>query len=199
MPLCELPPLLSAAVCAPAETPPAAPIRPDNPPNLIALAYRIGTFGSFRRAMLDDLVVTLAGWKESAGQDYATTLVELWAYIADILTFYQERIANEAYLLTATQADSVHRLVELIGYWPSPGAAASTLLAFTAAQGKPLTIRAGLRTSSKPVPGRRPAVFETDVAISAQSEHNRIPLASSVPSNQFADPGAIHDLLHGQP
>ena len=49
----------------------------------------------------------------------------------DILTFYQERLANESYLRTATQLDSLTQLSRLIGYQPSPGIAASTYLAFT--------------------------------------------------------------------
>src|SRR5438477_1538474 len=44
-----------------------------------------------------------AAWREGAHGDYQTMFVELWAYLADILTFYQERIANEAFVPTATQ------------------------------------------------------------------------------------------------
>ena len=48
----------------------------------------------------------------------------MWAYLGDILTFYQERIANEAYLRTSVQARSTAMLVSLIGYRPGPGRAA---------------------------------------------------------------------------
>ena len=59
--------------------------------------------------------------------------------VLDILTFYQERLANESYLRTATQLRSLTRIGRLIGYQPSPGVAASTYLAFTlkAATGLP--------------------------------------------------------------
>ena len=51
--------------------------------------------------------------------------------MCDILTFYQERIANEAYLRTATERVSIGELAKLIGYKLRPGLAASVALAFT--------------------------------------------------------------------
>src|SRR5262245_30259735 len=105
-PLCTLPPAPPAGCCDPPPAPPAAPIRPDNAPGLSAIRYRIGTFTTFRRAMLDAMAgppppPPFANWHEGTAGDYLTALVELWAYLADILTFYQERIYNEAYLPTA--------------------------------------------------------------------------------------------------
>ena len=49
----------------------------------------------------------------------------------DVLAFYQERLANESFLRTATERRSILELARLIGYQPSPGVAASTWLAFT--------------------------------------------------------------------
>jgi predicted phage baseplate assembly protein len=193
--------------CDPPAQPPAAPLRPYNPPGLSAIAYRIGTFSSFRQAMLDDvarpnLLYYLVDaeqatpnpferWRAGAEGDYHTMLIELWAYLADILTFYQERIANEAYLPTATQRDSSLRLAELIGYRPSPGAAASALVAFTVAKDKAVTIAGSFRVGSRATPERPAAVFETAAAITALGAHSAIPLSARAPTNQFA---ALSDL-----
>ena len=68
----------------------------------------MGTFASFREAMIQALGSTIvdAGGNESrpltgltarTPDDFGIALIEMWAYIADILTFYQERIANEVY------------------------------------------------------------------------------------------------------
>jgi predicted phage baseplate assembly protein len=127
-----------------------------------------------------------ARWHEGMGGDYHTTLIELWAYLADILTFYQERIANEAYLSTATQRDSLRRLAELVGYRPQPGSAATALLAFTIEKQKIVTIPAGFRAGSKAKPGKQAAVFETEDAILALGSHSAIPLSMVAPTNQFA-------------
>lgn len=118
--------------------------------------------------------------------DYQTMFVELWAYLADVLTFYQERIANEAFLQTATQSDSLLRLCRLIDYRPNPGASASALLAFTVEKDKSVLIPAGHRASNKPVPGKAPAVFETESAYMAIGQHSAIPVSATAPMNQFA-------------
>jgi predicted phage baseplate assembly protein len=184
--LCELPAVTAAGCCDPPASIAAAPVRPDNPPGRTTLMYRIGTFSSFRRAMLDELGRLLPTWRENPGaRDYGMTLLELWAYIADVLTFYQERIANEAYLPTAIQRASLGRLAELVDYHPAPGAAAGGLLAFTLAKGKVVDIPARLRVASKPAAGKPAATFETDAAITARAEHSAIPLAPLQVVNQF--------------
>jgi len=114
----------------------AAPVVPSNPPGKAQIAYRIGDFASFRAAMLERLVSAdlfsdcplnpFRDWRDRGGTDYATIFLELWAYVGDVLTFYQERIANEAFVQTATQRDSVLRLARLVEYRPRPGAAWKT-------------------------------------------------------------------------
>jgi uncharacterized phage protein gp47/JayE len=160
------------------------------------LQYRIGTFPMFRQAMLDDLTAWLPALRAGvAGASYGTMLVELWAYVADVLAFYQEQIANEAFIGTATQRSSLFRLAELIGYRPKPGASGSAILAFTLAPGKTLTIPQGLRTGSKPAGGHPAATFETDAPIAARAEHNRIPLAAAAAANQFASLSALVNVF----
>ena len=61
--------------------------------------------------------------------DYAITLIELFSAMGDVLTFYNERIANDLYLRTARERDSVLRLVRLIGSQLRPGLAATAMLA----------------------------------------------------------------------
>ena len=206
-PLCVLPPDSDPGCCAPAVQPPAAPVLPVNPPGLSAIRYRIGTFTSFRRAMLDrvpspDLLgpgtpSPFAGWHEGTAGDYQTALIELWAYLADILTFYQERIANEALLPTAIQRDSLRRLAELIGYRARPGAAASALLALTVEKGRSVAVPAGFRIGSRAAPGKPAAVFETDAALGALGDYSAIPMSSVAPTNQFGALGSFGIVFGG--
>ncbi len=197
-PLCVLPQEATGGCCEPPAQAPAAPLVPYNAPGLSTIQYRIGAFSSFRRAMLDEVadphlldllgvtVNPFAAWHEGMDGDYQTMFIELWAYLADILTFYQERIANEAYLPTATQRDSLLRLVQLINYRPNPGAGASASLAFTVEKGKLVSIPASFRVSSKAAPGKPAAVFEAAAAINAYGENSAIALSAVAPTNQFA-------------
>ena len=203
-PLCVPPPDPPAGCCDAGAPAPAAPVTIVNPPGLSAIRYRVGTFTSFRRAMLDavarpDLLGAtpnpFARWHEGTDADYHTVFLELWAYLADVLTFYQERIANEAFIATATQRDSLLRLAGAIGYRPLPGAGAGALVAFTVESGKTVTVPARFRVGSRAQPGRVAAVFETEGAVIARGEHSAIPLAATAPVNQFAPLRSFETLL----
>ena len=108
------------------------PASVENPPALEALAYRVGTHGTFKQSMLARLSSSehpaLAGLTTRDDDDFSIGLLDSWATVADVLTFYQERIANESYLRTATERLSVRGLARLIGYRLKPGVAASAYL-----------------------------------------------------------------------
>jgi hypothetical protein len=89
-------------------------------------------------------------------------MTEWWAYLADILTFYNERVANQAYLHTADLPESVNRLIQLLGYRRRPGIGAFGILAALATGPNPFTLLQGFQIQSKPGPGEQPQVFELD-------------------------------------
>ena len=106
-------------------TAPAAPAI-NNPPALSAIAYRIGTQPLFKARMKAALGTRpeLLGLTARYDSDPSIALVDAWATVLDVLTFYQERIATEGYLRTATETQSVYSLAAEISYVPSPGVAA---------------------------------------------------------------------------
>ena len=104
-----------------------------NRPGLSTIAYRIGDYEAFRQRLISRLalrlkpeIATLASLTTREQDDAAIALIDAWSVVADVLTFYQERIANEGYLSTATERLSVLELTRAIGYKLSPGGAAST-------------------------------------------------------------------------
>ncbi|MGQ9482272.1 MAG: putative baseplate assembly protein [Chloroflexus sp.] len=145
-----------------------------NPPAQPALHYRLGTHQSFLRRMIARLAQQpvadgrrpLAMLTTRDPADPSLALLDAAATLADVLTFYQERIANEGFLRTATERQSVLYLARAIGYELKPGVAASTYLAFTlddspAAPAQTL-IPAGTQVQSIPVKqGELPQTFET--------------------------------------
>ena len=94
--------------CEPAA---GGPQPPSNRPGLSALAYRLGTHASFLEAMRARLSAAdypaLGGLTTRDPSDPAIAVLDAWATVADVLCFYQERIANEGYLRTATERRSV--------------------------------------------------------------------------------------------
>jgi hypothetical protein len=133
-----------------------------NVPGLATLDYRVGDFTSFRNALLQSLAgeIELANWKPSSTSDLALQMIEWWAYLADILTFYNQRIANQDYLRTADLDASVRNLVGILGYRPTPGIGATATLAALVSGSQPITLPQGMSVQSKPGPGSAPQIFE---------------------------------------
>jgi hypothetical protein len=69
--------------------------------------YLAKDYASFRHLMLDRLAVTIPDWRERHSADLGLALVELLAYAADHLSYYQDAMATEAYLGTARKQASV--------------------------------------------------------------------------------------------
>jgi hypothetical protein len=139
-----------------------------NPPGLGQVSYRAGDFTGFRRALLRPLPgeQAIGPWRPAAG-DLGLQVLEWWAYLGDVLTFYNERIANESYLRTATQPGSVANLVALLGYQPAPGLAATGIVAAirsAAHPAEPLSVPAGMMVGSVASAGVPAQAFETDTA-----------------------------------
>ena len=154
-----------------------------NPPGQSTIAYRADDFAGFRHALLQPLAheTALLGWHPAPG-DLALQLLEWWAYIADVLTFYNERIANESYLRTAELPANVRALVALTGYQPRPAIAAVGRVAAlrTADQpGEPLVIPAAMQLASTATAGVPVQTFETSAATFPGPSDLPIELASS--------------------
>ncbi len=147
-----------------------------NRPGLPAIDYRLGTFTIFRQTLLDELSRTgeLKRLRSRISDDYTISTVEMWSAVADVLTFYSERIANEAFIRTATSRDSVLRLVRLIDYHLAPGIAARTVLGFTLEPGAALTIPARIRVQSVPAQDHKPQKYETLEPLAADARLNRL-------------------------
>jgi hypothetical protein len=184
---CETPEPLLCGCCQGIGTETPEPI--SNRPGLSAIAYRVGTHSTFKASLLAALTSSslpaLTPLRTRDDSDFTIALLDAWATTLDILTFYQERIANESYLRTAVDAASVMGLAQLVGYRPSPGVAASAYLAFTltSAPGSPdnVLIPSGTRVQSVPAPGQTPQVFETSADLTAVIAENAIPPQATIP------------------
>lgn len=142
------------------------PQRPDDPPNRPGLShinYRIGTYADFRESMIRQLNTTsnLLAWTHRAPDDPGIALIEGAAILGDILTFYQELYANEAFLGTAQWRDSVSDLVRLLGYRLSPGLGGRGMFAFEVKGTKAVTVPAGFLVKAKVEGLEKEAEFET--------------------------------------
>jgi predicted phage baseplate assembly protein len=174
------------------------PLEVENRPGLSAIAYRVGVHGDFLASMIAALTDAdrpgLADLGTRDRDDFSIALLDAWAVAADVLAFYNERLANESYLRTARERISLQELGRLIGYRLRPGVAAETYVAFAlepppevpaAASKDPgsappatpetVTLEPGTRLQSIPGPGEKPQTFETVEEIEARPEWNAMP------------------------
>ncbi|MCI0435113.1 MAG: hypothetical protein L0271_15945 [Gemmatimonadetes bacterium] len=178
----------------------ATPVSLHNRPGLSAVAYRVGTHPQFKASLLARLATSdhpaLRRLTTRRDDDFAIMLCDAWATVADVITFYQERIANESWLRTARERRSIGELARLIDYSLRPGVAAHTHLAFDieaspepAGTVRPMftgvpveaIIPAGTRVMSVPGPGERPQTFETSDELAARAAWNRFEARDTVP------------------
>jgi hypothetical protein len=170
----------------------------DNRSGLSEVAYRIGEYDHFRAslhaALSSSAFQPLRALHTRDDDDFTIGLIDAFACTADVLTFYQERIANESWLETATERVSMQEMGKLVAYRLRPGVAAETWLAFaldtppaapaglgiepgsfvTGAPDK-LSLPAGLKVQSVPGPSEKPQTFETvEELADARAEWNAI-------------------------
>lgn len=101
--------------CLPADDCP--PERLDEP----EIDYLAKDYASFRQLIFDRLSLVMPDWKERHIPDLGVALVEVFAYVGDYLSYYQDAVATEAYLDTARQRVSVRRHATLVDYALSEG------------------------------------------------------------------------------
>ena len=155
------------------------PLSTFNRPGLRKLRYRVGTHATFFETMQARLssgkYPELADLKTREKGDPSIALLDAWSTVGDVLTFYQERIANEGYLRTATERRSVLELARLVGYALKPGVSASVYLAYSLDKdSEPVEIPRGARANSIPGPGEQMQAFETAEPLEARIEWNTL-------------------------
>jgi len=178
-----------------------------NRPGLPAIEYRLDTHSGFFKRALAKLPhpkdtngsQTLPAPTTRSRDDFAIALLDAWAIMADVISFYQERAANEGFLRTLQERVSALLMARAIGYELKPGVAASVHLAFTMDEspGSPKTtiVPKGLAVKSIPPPGKLPQTFETSKDLEARVEWNA--LTPLLTEEQRVGSGATEVLLEG--
>lgn len=167
---------------------PLVPVEPSvaNPPGQPALRWRAAphshSLARMRATLGDEEMPDAARALARHGtDDPAIALLDAWAVVADTVSFYTERIAQEGFLRTASELESVRMLARAIGYELRPGVAAAAEVAFDveAAPGAPtrVAVPVGTPVQSIPGPGQLPQVFETSNDLDARVQWNAVAAA----------------------
>lgn len=107
--------------------------------------YTAKDFAGFESALLAYASVAMPAWTTQQTGDFGMLMLDMVAYVGDILSYYEDRISAEAYLSTATLPQSVVQLAALLGYTPAPALAATTTVTLVSdtSTTDPVTVPAG--------------------------------------------------------
>ena len=101
------------------------PVRAAEP----VIDYLSRDYAGLRQLLLDRLSVVARSWTDRNVADTGVTVVEIFAYLGDLLAAAQDAVGAEAYLGTARRRVSVARHARLLDYRMHYGAAARVWLA----------------------------------------------------------------------
>jgi len=111
-------------------------------------------------------------WTNRDPADFGMTLLELFAYMGDILNYYIDRTANEALITSATQRQTVLQIASLIGYTPTNSTASTVTLTFQNSTASPITLPALTQVATSLVSNgtTTQVVFETNSALTVPAK-----------------------------
>jgi hypothetical protein len=121
-------------------------------------------------SVLTDLVaripVYLPEWTSQSASDFGIVMLQMFAYSVDILSYYLDRLAGEAFIQTATQPSSILNLAAMLDYTPTLSTGSTVtlqILISSALSGGsyPFTIPQGTLFSTPGSSTQAPIVFQT--------------------------------------
>jgi hypothetical protein len=134
----------------------------------VVLDYTSRDFTAIRSQLVGLARGLMPEW-ETAGEpsDFGTLLMELFAYMGDVLHFYIDRTASEAFLGSAIRQQSVLYIANMLGYTPIGQQSASVTLEFSidANATEAVTIPKGTRVHNSAANADDLIVFETDLEV----------------------------------
>jgi hypothetical protein len=167
--------------------------------------YTSRDFSSVKSDLVRRARVSVPEWTSGGTSDFTMTLIDLWAYVADIQNYYLDRAYSESFIDTATQSSSVHALARMLGYTPNPAVSATTIVYLYNATGAAVTIPKGT-TFYAPSTATADVVYftstaEVSVAATTSSGNGQAvaviegrSVTETLTTNYFGDPSGTFTL-----
>jgi hypothetical protein len=93
-------------------------------PIITPIDYTSRDYDSLRESLISAVRTRIPSWSADDPTDFGLALLESFAYVGDVMSYYIDRAANEAFLSTAVQRESVVDIARTLGYYPSTGTSA---------------------------------------------------------------------------
>lgn len=170
-----------------------------------SLDYTDKDFDSLRTRLINLIRSVFPTWTDHNVANFGNILMELTAFVGDVLGFYQDNQAAESRWTTAKQRENLIALAKLIGFKPEGAKAATTDVVVTARDastgGPPVgnvTIPAGTLVYTAEI--TEPIVFQllSDVSIAASADPSTDTVTaenSQTRDEQFASTGLANQEI----
>lgn len=135
------------------------------PLNIPSIDYTSRDWASIRQSLLDDAATRLPEWVNRDANDFAMVFIEEFAYLGDMLSYYTDRLADEAYISTARNRASILNIADMLSYRPDQGQPSTVTLTIGVVPGTGrVRIPAGTKFSTTPTENDLTSIvtFETD-------------------------------------
>ena len=109
----------------------------------ISVDYTGRDYYSLREAMIARIQDRIPEWKASDPSDFGVALVEAFAYMGDMISYYIDRTANESFIQTAVQRSSILNIALSYGYTPAGYRQATTDITFSNSSTSDITLPIG--------------------------------------------------------
>lgn len=126
--------------------------------------YTSRDYAALRQDLIDLIPEYAPLWTNRDPADFGMTILEAFSYMGDVLNYYIDRSANEAFISTASQRDSVLKLAKLLGYKPTESTASTVTVTFSNTSASSITVPAGTQIATSTVSDSNTTqiIFETD-------------------------------------
>ncbi len=160
-----------------------------------SIDYLAKDYESFRRLMLERMTLAIPSWSERNPSDYGIAVIEVLAYAADNLSYYQDAVGTEAYLGTARRRVSLTRHARLLDYSVGNGSNARTWIQIDVSEEpKKLLLRRGTPVYAES-PGAPSSISITSTSVHQDPDGRQNPPPSSNTFEVLADTYVAHDHL----
>ena len=148
--------------------------------------YTSRDYVSIREDLINLIPSYAPQWTSREASDFGITLIELFSYLGDLLNFYIDRAANEGFLATASQRDSVLQIASLLNYIPTTSTPALVDLTFTNTSATAATIPALTQVATTTIVNgiSTQVIFETDTAVTVPAKVGTVNGTATVSATQ---------------
>jgi hypothetical protein len=160
--------------------------------------YTSKDFDALRVRLMALLQSVFPDWSDFSVASFGNLLLEMYAFVGDVVTFYLDTQARESRLVTATQRRNVIALARMLGYKLYGARAATAEVTFTLARSPSaqVTIPAGstIRTQEVTEPIRFQLLADVTIAAGAAPPRAMGVVEASQAHTQLFDSRGLADL-----